>query len=381
MTISTDMWKDHFEKIFNINEASVSRPELQSDGRTQTNVELDAPICPTEVDNAVNCLKTGKSVGLDIIPGEYLKMIYTRIRPFLTKMFFTLYERQTFPQEWRRALIIPIFKAGNRHDPQNYRGISLLNIVSKLFTSILTKRLQQWAEDNGKICREQAGFRAEYSTIDHIFTLYAMILKSVYGGGRGKLYVAFIDYQKAFDSVNRTCLWIVLEKAGVSTKFIKMLQAIYSRVEACVRWDSVLSEFFDCPAGVRQGAKESPIMFSFLMSVIADYVRERGRHGVQLLQDRPEIYSLIFADDVALVSSTAVGLQNQLNSLDSISRQLGLSINKNKTKVMVFRKGGFLPHSERWTLGETRLEVVSKYRYLGYFFTTREGVVSRCQTK
>ena len=247
----------------------------------------------------------------------------------------------------------------------------MLNIISKLFTSILTKRLQQWAEDNRKICVEQAGFRAEHSTTDHIFTLHAMILKNVFGGGRGKLYVAFIDFQKAFDSVNRSCLWGVLGKAGVSTKLIKMLQAIYSRVEACVRWDLELSEFFECPAGVRQGAKESPTIFSFLMTVIADYVREKGRHGVQLLQDKPEIYSLIFADDVALVSTTAVGLQNQLNSLDSVSRELGLTINRNKTKIMVFRKGGSLTHGERWTLGGTRLEVVNKYKYLGYIFTTK----------
>ena len=60
-----------------------------------------------------------------------------------------------------------------------------------------------------------------------------------------------------------------------------------------------------------QGAKESPIVFSLLMSVFADYVGERGRHGVPLLQDKPEIYALIFADDVALVSTTAVVLQNQ----------------------------------------------------------------------
>ena len=369
--ISVDIWRDHFRKVFNTDLEPVSRPELDSNEFILTDVELDAPIHPSEVDLAVHCLRAGKSVGLDEIPGEYLKMIYNYIRPFLTKMFHTLYERQSFPQEWSRSLIVPIFKAGNRHDPQNYRGISLLNIVSKLFTSILTRRLQQWAEDNGKICVEQAGFRAEHSTIDHIFTLYAMILKNVYGGGRGKLYIAFIDYQRAFDSVNRSCLWSVLQKIGVSTKLIKMLQAMYSHVEACVRWDSVLSEFFDCPAGVRQGAKESPIIFSFLMSVIADYVRERGRHGVQLLQDKPEIYSLIFADDVALVSTTAVGLQTQLDSLDSISTQLGLTINRKKSKIMVFRRGGFLSRGERWTLGGDSLEVVSKYKYLGYFFTSR----------
>ena len=84
------------------------------------------------------------------------------------------------------------------------------------------------------------------------------------------------------------------------------------------------------------------------MSAVADYIGERGRHGVQLLPDRPEIFSLIFADDVALIATTPVALQNQLNSLSSISRQQNLSINRDKTKIMVFRRGGFLARSESW---------------------------------
>ena len=143
----------------------------------------------------------------------------------------------------------------------NYRGISLLCVMSKIFASILTSRLRRWVELENKVCPEQAGFRTQHSTIDHIYTLHAIILKHVYGDRRGKLYVAFVDYRKAFDSVNRSQLWKVLRSANLSTKFLKMLQAMYYKVQSCVRWGQEFSEFFDCPSGVKQRAVERPQFF------------------------------------------------------------------------------------------------------------------------
>ena len=109
-------------------------------------------------------------------------------------------------------------QSGDYHNPNNYRGISLLCASCKLFTTVLADRLRTWMEESGKICLEQAGFRAGHSTIDHIFTLYAMILRHVYGEGRGKLYVCFVDYRKAYDSVSHPHLWRVLQESGMSTK-------------------------------------------------------------------------------------------------------------------------------------------------------------------
>lgn len=105
------------------------------------------------------------------------------------------------------------------HNLENHRGISLLNATSKLFTAILAKRIRTWLEQKNKNCVEQAGYRTQLSIIDHVYTLYSMILKNLYGEGGGKLYVAFIDCKKAFDSVTRVQLWKVLRKIDISTKF------------------------------------------------------------------------------------------------------------------------------------------------------------------
>ena len=120
---------------------------------------------------------------------------------------------------------------------------------------------------------EQAGFREDHSTIDHVFTLHSIAVKHVYGGGRGKLYAAFVDFHKAFDSVDRSCLWTVLEKSRLSTKFINMLKSVYANIRACVRWNGAMSNSFDCPVGVKQGAVESPIFFNLYFNYVAEHVR------------------------------------------------------------------------------------------------------------
>ena len=120
--------------------------------------ELDNPITEQEVRQAVKNLKTGKASGGFAVP-------------FLTKLFNKLYGTSYFRLDWCKSVIIPLFKKGEDSDPDNYRGISLLSIVSKVFTAILNKRLYAWAENEEKISKEQAGFCKGYSTIDHIFTL------------------------------------------------------------------------------------------------------------------------------------------------------------------------------------------------------------------
>ena len=123
------------------------------------------------------------------------------------------------------------------HDkfPDNYRGISLLSIVSKVFTAILNKRLYAWAEKEGKISKEQTGFRKGFSKIDHIFILIAVAKRTLNSRRGGKVYVALIDYKKAFDTVDQKKIWETLEKLKTSSKMVNMLSSMYSSVQACVK--------------------------------------------------------------------------------------------------------------------------------------------------
>ena len=117
--------------------------------------------------------------------------------------------------------MIALFKRGNGTDPDNYRGISLLNIVGKVFAAILNKRLYTWAEKEDKISKEQAGFQKHYSTTDHIFTLTSIIKRELYSRKRSKVYAAFIDNEKAFDTVDRDKVWETLHNLETSSKLSK----------------------------------------------------------------------------------------------------------------------------------------------------------------
>ena len=120
---------------------------------------------------------------------------------FMTKLFNTIFDKGIYPSEWAKAIIIPIHKKkGNIHSVDNYRGVSLLSIISKCYTSVLNTRLFTWLEENERIVETQAGFHINYSTADQIFNLYAIAQKCLNKKGQ-KLYLAFVDFRKAFDSV------------------------------------------------------------------------------------------------------------------------------------------------------------------------------------
>jgi len=245
--ISISTWKDHFQNVLsnkstevpskeNENEnPSESQPGTESEANVTHIPELDDPITEQEVRQAVRNLKQGKASGLDGICGEFLKYSENIVVPFLTKLFNKLYDMNVFPSDWCKSVIIPLFKKGDDKIPDNYRGISLLSIVSKVFTAVLNKRIYTWAEKEEKISKEQAGFRKGYSTIDHIFTLVTMVKKKLNNKRGGKVYVAFIDYKKAFDTVDREKLWETLQKLKTSSKMVNMLKSMYSSVQACVR--------------------------------------------------------------------------------------------------------------------------------------------------
>ena len=129
-----------------------------------------------------------------------------------------------------------------------------------------------------------------------------------------------------------------------------MLESIYKKVWAKVRYGNNLSEKIDFPLGVRQGCLLSPLLFSFLITEVAKKIAAGGRAGFQLIPGAKEIYSMLFADDIVLIDQTPAGLQNQINNLRKASEEVGLQVNLDKTKVMVFRKGEYLRRTEKMVL-------------------------------
>ena len=108
-----------------------------------------------------------------------------------------------------------------------------------------------------------------------------------------------------------------------------------------------------CPRGLKQGEICSPVLFSLFINELANEIMQLGRHGIQLIPDLIEIFILLFADDVILVSDTVCGLQNQLNVLFDTANRLSLFVNMDKSKIVVFRNGGHIALREKWKYGGT----------------------------
>ena len=369
--IPVDTWFEHFRKVFQtVNSVNVSDiEEIPHDFSEDELSFLNSDISEDEINTAIAKLKGGRAAGLDEILAEMLKCATRPAVSWLHRLFNKVFKQGKFPSAWSKSIIVPIHKKGDPTNPDNYRGICLSSIFCKVFTSIVTARLQSWAETNNLIVEEQAGFRAGYSTVDNMFILQGIIQR--YLSRKRKLYTAFVDFKKAFDTVDRDALWKVLEMYGMKGRMLNLIKGMYSSVWYCVKHNGQCTGTFECNRGLKQGCKTSPIIFSLLISYVAKMVIRNGKHGVQLMPDFVDIYLLMFADDVVLISDTVIGLQNQLDVLLRESCKLGLTVNTAKTKIVVFRNGGFLAEHEKWCLGEERLEVVNEYKYLGAVFSTR----------
>ena len=247
----------------------------------------------------------------------------------------------------------------------NYRGITLISCLGKLFTSIINQRIINWSTVNDISTDAQYGFKAGHSTTDAIFSLQNLV--NIYINNNRKTYCAFIDLIRAFDTVNRNGLWYKIIRYGVDGKIVKQLRSMYSSVKSCVKHLNCLPDFFSSDIGLFQGEIMSPILFSLFINDIEQSLQTNLLDGISL--DQITIFLLLFADDAVTMSDTKQGLQNSLNQLEAYCEKWKLSVNVSKTKVVIFRKGGSVGQ-EMFVYKNEIIEIVGQFNYLGYIVSS-----------
>ena len=327
--------------------------------------ELDETINEQEIVNAIKKLNSGKSGGPDRLLNEFFIYGIDILPKYLSKLFNVIYDSGHFPSCWTDGHIVPIHKKGSYNTAENYRGITLLSTLGKLFTRILNDRLTDWAENYQVYIEAQAGFRSNMGTVDNIFTLHGLLTHVINQGK--KLYCAFVDLTKAFDYINRDILWHKLIKIGVRGKALNTIRSMYENVKSRVKYKNRLGENFECYLGVRQGESLSPFLFSMYLNDIEDEFYLNGIEGIDL--HHIKLFLLFYADDITLFSETAEGLQIALNLLSTYCQRWKLTVNTKKTKVMIFRKGGMLPRNLKFYYNDEELEIVNTFSYLGIIFS------------
>ena len=220
----------------------------------------------SEVLEGIKTLKNNKSPGVDLIVNEFIKVVPHVLCPVLTKLFNVILATGCIPEAWVIGIIVPIYKKkGSVENPENYRGITLLSCVGKMFTSLVSKRVSKYVENFELLGNEQAGFRKNFSTSDHIFLLHVLI--ELYTKmKKQKLFCAFIDYRKAFDSVSRVHLWSKLLSHNINGKILNVVKNMYSKAKSMVKFNNVSGDIFSCDIGVRQGESLSPILFALYLN-------------------------------------------------------------------------------------------------------------------
>ena len=182
----------------------------------------------------------------------------------LTKLFNVILASGIVPGQWSIGVIKPIYKSsGDDTDPSNYRGIILLSCLGKLFSNLINHRLTLFVHNNNIIGPEQAGFRAGFSTTNHMFAIKTLI--DLYIPKRKKIFCCFVDYSKSFDSISRTKLWHKLLESNISGKIFILVHNMYKTAKSCVTSDGQISDTFPCLVGVRQGGNLSPLLFSIYL--------------------------------------------------------------------------------------------------------------------
>jgi hypothetical protein len=343
---------------------------------------LDGVITEVEVWRAIRKLKMGKAPGEDGILTDVLKTAadgvgINRMREGNTVvtaiclLFNFVLDREVWPERWGTGVIFPLHKGDSPLDPANFRPITLLSVVGKMFGTIVNSRVMQYSEAVGAISDEQGGFRTNRGCPDQIF-IWREILASRKERGL-PTFATFIDVRKAYDTVWREKAYVEMHEAGINGKLWRQLQNMHKGLTRRVRHPVGLTDPFDVERGVAQGAVESPWVYSIFIDGLAKALKKAG-HGIMVAGRRVPL--LMYADDVVLLASTQSELEAMMAITGDYARRNRFEYNGKKSGVMIFNAKAEALHKAKqtkWELFGQKVEVVDSYTYLGTVTTTKEG--------
>ena len=336
-------------------------------------LDLDSNFTEEELQSAIFAQNNSKSPGDDLLIAEIFKSSFDILSPFLLDFYNKIFNDGTYPESWGQGIIVPLFKGGNP-EPKNFRGITLNNIMSKIYSKLLVNRLTKWADTHNKFIDNQFGFQKGKSTTDCIFILHSIISKTL--SEKKKLYVAFLDWEKMFDRIDRIYLWQKLLNENVSTKFTNAIRSMYSVVKAIVKYNRTKSDPITSYTGVKQGDPASSILCLFFLNDILNNINSNINGIIDI--DDLHVFLMCFADDAVVFTQDPDALQSILNDLEDYCNMWNLKINVDKTKIMIFENGRHTAFD--FYIYNSRIEIVDCFKYLGVYFY-KNGNWSRTQQK
>ena len=349
--------KEEFEKMSEADQNEFSDFNCNSE-------PLNSEINFAEVSKAIDKIKLGKAY-LEI-PNDAIKNKNAKI--LLHKFFNLCFLSELNPSKWDYSDIKPIPKPDkDPRDPLQNRCITILCCVAKVYSSILNKRIQTYLESNEILVKEQNGFRASRSCIGHIFVLVT-VLRNRKDLGKDT-FLAFVDYKKAFDSVERNCLLFKLAKIGINGRMYRAISALYSNPRSRIILNDHETGYFDCPIGVKQGDCLSPTLFSIFINDLAIEIKE-SNIGIDLNVDGGSNLEylfniLLYADDIVCLAECENDLQEILFIIENWCKKWRLEINLTKTNILHVRNKRKQQSNFTFLFDMKPVSYCNYYKYLG----------------
>ena len=411
---------EEVESIFN---KAYARDKKEMKERIEEEKKITI-ITQEEVAKIITRIKSGKAPGPDGITNTLLKEGKEEVARWLSEFFSACMNEGWIPEAWTKGIIITIYKKGSEMELDNYRGITLMDTMGKIFASVIAERVGKIVDplsvkktkgeggeevewnNNNKFIKEhgtredrenseyllsenQAGFREGRNSTDPLFLLNEVIEQ--YYDKEKKVYVCFIDFKKAYDSIHRKAMIHILKKhiGETEPKLWRMIDAMYEKTESRARVGEELSEEFPIERGVKQGCTLSPLLFDIVMENITRAldrvtigkkeerakpgcwikVRRKNKEGTKLESKETLINNLMYADDLALVAESKQQLQVLVDTTVKFGESMGMEVNIDKSKVVVFTKENTTNPKVTIKIGKEKVEQVKHFKYLGVWFS------------
>ena len=293
-----------------------------------------SPFTMQDLQTALSKLKRNKAPGPDSVPNELFLLFDRDLEIELLAFYNKVLLNGIVPDDWKEATVVSIFKGkGADTEVENYRPISLLNTVYKIFAAMLQSRLATLSE--AKLRQNQFGFRAGRGTRHPLFILRRSMEWAKMTNH--SLHYLFLDWKQAFDSLDHTAMLTALDRFGIPPNYLSIITSLYTDPTFQVISRDGRVAKGKVGSGIRQGCPLSPYLFIIVLSVIMsdldDHLLDIGVPTNTWSVGRPT-YDLEYADDTLLMALTHEQMQQFLSGLEKIAASYGMQLNETKTEIL-----------------------------------------------
>ena len=337
-----ETWREHFSNLCKQKSdakfdrdhfAHVTRSVCDWFNENDEDAFLDEPLKDEELYKAINKLNKGKAAGCDDVTAEHLQNAGPSLIPLLTKIYRRIVTLEYVPSNFRRGTQIPLYKGKNTCtlDMNNYRGITLLTSLNKIFEILIWERMKGWWEGEQVISPLQGACRTGRSCLHSALALQEAI--SVGLGTRKRTLVTYLDVSKAFDGVWIDGLFFQLRKKGVVGRIWRLLYSSYKNFQCKVRIAGTYSDWYTMECGIHQGGFLSLLKYiAFIDPLLRDLEHSGLGCDVAGIPTSP----IGYADDMSTACVSKVNVDNSLKHIAQYANKWRFSYNAKKSAILIF---------------------------------------------